>query len=394
MTKILNHGLVSVVSDKPTQEKQRFWIQGLPECGRIIVVKPTEMKGNTTMKTMKSFVKKIMTTAQNGAKHRLADRAKRVLATLTATALFVTGAVTSVPATEVHAAQVLLPEEVANDPMRVVANEFKMYRLYNPNSGEHFYTKDNLEMCNCINGGWRFEGLGWMAPKTTDMPVYRIYNPNDGYHHYTTNQGEYEMLVNAGWSDEGIQWYSSSEEGAIPLYREYNPNNGQHNYTSDWGEHTILVTNLGWNDEGIAWYGNANSLTEKENFKNTYGTSSFGLLDTFIYLGDDEYQGQSVFYYYYVNPKNTDVEKIDNTRILQKTLGKNLEIPGDESLVYGDHRSTKELGHFAEGDVCCVTVSAPTNSSRYRYYQVENHRALYNGYYRTDLHTDGHGWVI
>ena len=58
-----------------------------------------------------------------------------------------------------------------------------MYRLYNPNSGEHFYTANFVEAKNIINAGWKYEMVGWNAPMT-GVPVYRLYNPNVGDHHY------------------------------------------------------------------------------------------------------------------------------------------------------------------------------------------------------------------
>ena len=36
----------------------------------------------------------------------------------------------------------------------------EMYRLYNPNSGEHFYTADADEKGNLVRVGWRYEGIG------------------------------------------------------------------------------------------------------------------------------------------------------------------------------------------------------------------------------------------
>ena len=62
-----------------------------------------------------------------------------------------------------------------------------MYRLYNPNSGEHFYTANPAEKNNLVSLGWRYEGIGWTAPKKSNTPVYRLYNPNSGDHHYTVN---------------------------------------------------------------------------------------------------------------------------------------------------------------------------------------------------------------
>jgi len=130
-----------------------------------------------------------------------------------------------------------------------------MYRLYNPNSGEHFYTGDVDETVTLTKIGWRFEGIGWVAPKISSTPVYRLYNPNTGDHHYTTSSSERQTCIRFGWEDESIGWYSDDSQ-RIPLYREYNPNveTGTHNYTSNSGEHNYLVS-LGWRDENIGWYG-------------------------------------------------------------------------------------------------------------------------------------------
>lgn len=127
-----------------------------------------------------------------------------------------------------------------------------MYRVYNPNSGEHFYTASVSEKNNLVSVGWTDEGIAWYAPVTGE-PVYRLYNPNAGDHHYTTSKSEKDNLVNVGWNYEGIAWYSG---GSTPLYRAYNPNAiaGAHHYTTSKGEINHLVS-VGWKDEGIGWYG-------------------------------------------------------------------------------------------------------------------------------------------
>ncbi len=132
-----------------------------------------------------------------------------------------------------------------------------MKRLYNPNSGEHFYTSSDYERSSLVRLGWRDENIGWTSPKTSNSPVYRLYNPNAGDHHYTKNASEKDMLVSRGWRYEGIAFYSSDDQkNGVPIYRQYNPNakSGAHNYTSNRAEHDRLVR-LGWHDEGIAWYG-------------------------------------------------------------------------------------------------------------------------------------------
>ena len=131
-----------------------------------------------------------------------------------------------------------------------------MYRLYNPNSGEHFYTANAAEKDNLARIGWKYEGVAWNAPTTSDTPVYRLYNPNAGDHHYTTSVGEKNNLVKVGWKYEGIGWYSADSDGQA-LHRLYNPNAtgaGAHHYTTNVAEKNNLVK-LGWRYEGIAWYG-------------------------------------------------------------------------------------------------------------------------------------------
>ena len=65
--------------------------------------------------------------------------------------------------------------------------EVTIYRLYNPISGEHLYTRDANEK-NVLSSkhGWKYEGVGWYAP-TSGKPVYRLYNPGLANHLYTTD---------------------------------------------------------------------------------------------------------------------------------------------------------------------------------------------------------------
>lgn len=135
-----------------------------------------------------------------------------------------------------------------------------MHRLYNPNSGEHFYTANVGEANNLVSVGWAYEGVAWKAPKKSKTPVYRLYSGTD--HHYTTKAAERDMLVAAGWIYEDIGWYSDDAQG-VPLYRQFNPNvqpwapvnnSGSHNYTTSKVENDQLVR-VGWHEEGIGWYG-------------------------------------------------------------------------------------------------------------------------------------------
>ena len=132
-----------------------------------------------------------------------------------------------------------------------------MWRLYNPNTGEHFYTANTYERGNLALQGWSIEDAAWVAPLKSSTPVYRLYNPvvSGGDHHYTINSNERDMLVRAGWRYEGIGWYSDDAHG-VALQRLYNPNarTGTHHYTIDTNERDAL-RRAGWRYEGVAWYG-------------------------------------------------------------------------------------------------------------------------------------------
>ena len=134
-----------------------------------------------------------------------------------------------------------------------------MNRLYNPNSGEHFYTADIKEKEALVALGWNDEGFGWVAPtvaegKSAKAPVFRLYNPNAGDHHYTMKAEERDVLVAYGWKFESVGWYSATGD-TVEVYRQYNPyanGAGSHNYTTDKAENDHLVS-LGWIYEGTAW---------------------------------------------------------------------------------------------------------------------------------------------
>ena len=129
-----------------------------------------------------------------------------------------------------------------------------LYRLYNPNSGEHFYTASAYERDVLAAIGWNNEGLAWKVPTKRGDSVYRLYNPTAGDHHYTLSAYERDCLVKVGWSYEGVGWFSASF-GRLPVWRLYNPNAvaGTHHYTISSYEYECVVR-AGWNGEDIGFY--------------------------------------------------------------------------------------------------------------------------------------------
>lgn len=144
-------------------------------------------------------------------------------------------------------------DESASDKLVVLGHKgVEVYRVYNPNTGEHLYTTDANERDAIVAVGWISEGTGWFAPvKGEGDAVTRMFNPNNGGEHvYTTDAKEIAALEKAGWKNEGTKFYSATGKW-YPLYRQYNPNAiaNNHNYTGNIYERTVLVS-LGWKDEG------------------------------------------------------------------------------------------------------------------------------------------------
>ncbi len=139
------------------------------------------------------------------------------------------------------------------------ATPIEVYRLYNPNNGEHLYTNNLGEKDYLDNSGWNYEGIAFTAING-GQHVYRLFNPNSGEHHYTKNTTEVTDLHTKGWNVEGVAW-DYDYDGIITtkdVYRLYNPNAtgiyevGAHHYTADQYERDVLV-GLGWQYEGVGW---------------------------------------------------------------------------------------------------------------------------------------------
>ncbi|MCR1913633.1 serine protease, partial [Enterococcus hirae] len=143
-----------------------------------------------------------------------------------------------------------------------------MYRLYNPNNHEHFYTSSKKERDYLVKIKWgNYEGPAWEAPTSGGHLVYRLYNKGLRDHHYTASWDEVKWLTkNYGWTYEGPAW-RSAQKNNHPIYRLFLPGvtSGSHHYTGSWKEVQWLTKNYGWKYEGIGWYGAENTPTPKVN---------------------------------------------------------------------------------------------------------------------------------
>ncbi|MCT1174307.1 hypothetical protein EFL89_08755 [Lactococcus lactis] len=86
-----------------------------------------------------------------------------------------------------------------------------VYRLYNPNSGEHFYTLSSYEKDSLVKAGWRYEQIAFYSDPAKHTAIYRLFNPNAKgkqiSHFYTSSSAERDSLVKIGWRYEQISWY-------------------------------------------------------------------------------------------------------------------------------------------------------------------------------------------
>jgi hypothetical protein len=140
-----------------------------------------------------------------------------------------------------------------------VVREGVTYRMYNPNTSEHTYTKNYDEMVYMVACGWNHEEDADFVTNEYFMddsiPVYRLYSEYTGLHHYTTDRGEAIWDVEAlGFDFEGVVFFAlpaDVTEGS-PMYRLYNPYDYQHLWTTNKGEYDYLGS-VGWNREGVAF---------------------------------------------------------------------------------------------------------------------------------------------
>ena len=145
------------------------------------------------------------------------------------------------------------PKKDIDDVREQTPPSVPMHRMYDPNSGEHFYTGSEVERDFLVNAGWHYEGVGFNSP-LEGKPVYRLYEPVYGEHLYTMDEAERAKLISWGWNDEGVA-FNSAESNEVPQYRLRNPNakRGGYHFTGSAQERQDLM-NVGWVYEGIGWY--------------------------------------------------------------------------------------------------------------------------------------------
>jgi hypothetical protein len=130
-----------------------------------------------------------------------------------------------------------------------------LFRYWNPQGVDHFYTTDWNELGNGAHG-WQFERIQCDVHSTQQpgtVPLYRYWNAQHADHFYTTDWNELGNGAH-GWVFERIQCYVFSQPapGLLPLYRYWNPQGADHFYTTDWNE--LGAGAHGWTFERIQCY--------------------------------------------------------------------------------------------------------------------------------------------
>lgn len=122
-------------------------------------------------------------------------------------------------------------------------------RLYNDASGDHHYATPG-EADSLIGHGWKKEGVAFTIKPDGKKPVFRMFNPNTGDHLPTISKEEAQNLQDNGWVWEGVEYFA--KESGKPVYRLYNPNGADHLLTTDASEKDKDMS-LGWKFEGVAF---------------------------------------------------------------------------------------------------------------------------------------------
>ena len=96
-----------------------------------------------------------------------------------------------------------------------------------------------------------------MAHKNQSVPLHRLFNPETGDHFYTTYEWERDTAQREhGYRNEGVACYvfESQGEKRTPLYRLYNQQTNDHLYTTSASERNTAKGMHGYLDEGITCY--------------------------------------------------------------------------------------------------------------------------------------------
>jgi Repeat of unknown function (DUF5648)/Bacterial Ig domain len=149
--------------------------------------------------------------------------------------------------------------------------EQPVYRFYEPQSNDHFYTMSLAERNEIIatypSSEWTYEGVAFHAfPSHVagSVPLYRFWSAQFVGHFFTASEAEKNSVIAnyppSEWNYEGIAFYvyPATWKGAgSPVFRFWSPSFRQHFYTQSAAEKNSIIANdppSEWTYEGINFY--------------------------------------------------------------------------------------------------------------------------------------------
>lgn len=152
---------------------------------------------------------------------------------------------------------------VDNERKNALLKNLTIHRFYNPTSGVHFYTGDEVEKdyVNKNLNNYTYEGESYLsvAQDSQAEEVYRFFNSQTGVHLYTTSETEKDFIIDNlnNFDYEGVKFYAyeTQIDDSVPVYRFYEPSIGVHFYTPNEAEKIFVDESLSnYTYEGIAYY--------------------------------------------------------------------------------------------------------------------------------------------
>lgn len=142
----------------------------------------------------------------------------------------------------------------AATPQAAGPGQIDFLRTFNPNANLHFFTTREPEYANALKAGFTDESSGrsvFAVLQNVDpgsLAIQRLYNPNTGEHYYTLNTFERDNLVSLGWRAEGTEGaaFTTAQPGTSEIFHVYNASTGSHIFTTDAGERNGVAALPGW----------------------------------------------------------------------------------------------------------------------------------------------------
>jgi hypothetical protein len=132
-----------------------------------------------------------------------------------------------------------------------------MERFVDPKTGGHLYTSNVQEgnLAGLSSEGQAFQLFKDSGQATGASDVYRLFNPTTGDHFYTATAAEKDAAAAAGYQVEGTVGaaFTTPTTGSEAVTRYLQASTGQHFYSNNENEAGNLSA-LGYQKEGVAFY--------------------------------------------------------------------------------------------------------------------------------------------